>query len=191
MADITIIGNGNMGKAIASVLTDGGSTTQLLGADDAAKPVRGDIVVLAVPYAALGQIVNERGDELAGRIVVDITNPVDFQTFDALLVPANSSAAAELAEALPESRVVKAFNTTFAGTLVGGTVGTNATTVLVAGDDAGAKSAIIEAIAGSGVRAVDAGPLARARELEALGFLQNTLAAAEKTTWGAGFALVA
>ena len=52
--------------------------------------------------------------------MVDISNPLNFETFDSLTVPADSSAAAELAAALPSSKVLKAFNTTFAATLAGG-----------------------------------------------------------------------
>jgi predicted dinucleotide-binding enzyme len=85
--------------------------------------------------------------------------------------------------------VLKAFNTNFAATLHTGTVGDATTTVIVAGDDADAKAALIGAIAGSGISAIDGGSLGRARELEALGFLQLTLAAGEKTSWTSGFAL--
>ena len=87
----------------------------------APRPVTGDIVVLAVPYPAVSAVIAERGDTLAGKIVVDITNPLNFETFDSLTVPADSSATAEIAAALPASRVLKAFNTTFAGTLAAGT----------------------------------------------------------------------
>ena len=100
----------------------------------------GDIVVLAVPYPAIATSLAAGGDSLAGKIVVDITNPLNFETFDSLVVPADSSAAAEIAAALPDSRVLKAFNTTFAATLASGQVGSLPTTVLIAGDDADAKS---------------------------------------------------
>jgi len=117
---------------------------------------------------------------------------VNFETFDSLVVPADGSAAAEIAAALPQSRVVKAFNTTFAATLASGTVGgQQPTTVLIAGDDADAKSLLAGIVTAGGLRAVDAGSLQRARELEALGFLQITLAAGEKVAWTAGFAVVA
>lgn len=191
MAHISIIGTGNMGQAIAGVFGRGGHSVQLLGESDAATPVTGDIVVLAVPYSAVSSIVAEHGDSLAGKVVVDITNPVNFETFDSLVVPADSSATAEIARLLPQSRLVKGFNTTFAGTLAAGTVGPNATTVLLAGDDADAKSEVADAIAAGGLRAIDAGPLARARELEALGFLQISLAAGEKVSWTGGFGVVA
>lgn len=191
MARISIIGTGNMGQAIAGVFGKGGHTVQLLGQDDAATAIDGDIVVLAVPYSAVPSIVTERGESLAGKIVVDITNPVNFETFDSLVVPADGSATAEIARTLPQSRLVKAFNTTFAGTLAAGTVGPNTTTVLLAGDDADAKSELAGAITASGLKTIDAGPLARARELEALGFLQITLAAGEKISWTGGFGVVA
>jgi predicted dinucleotide-binding enzyme len=201
MATISIIGTGNMGTAIARLALAAGSDVQVVARDVAqaaavdpavtAAPfgdaLTGDVVVLALPYPALDDVVTTYGDQLAGKVVVDITNPLDFATFDALVVPADSSAAAGLADRLPGAKVVKAFNTSFAATLATGAVGGLPTTVLVAGDDADAKAALADAI--DGVRVVDAGPLRRARELEAVGFLQLTLAAGEKTGWDAGFVL--
>lgn len=106
-------------------------------------------------------------------------------------VPADSSAAAEIAAALPQPRVLTAFNTTFAGTLSAGTVGPLTTTVLIAGDDADAKSILFGVITFGGLKAIDAGSLLRARELEAIGFLQITLAANEEIAWTGGFGIVA
>ena len=186
----TIIGTGTMVQTIAGVFSRGGHEVQMLGSGDGDQPITGDVVVLAVPHAALAGIAAQRGPQLTGKIVIDITNPVDFETFDSLTVPADTSSAAVLAAALPESRVLKAFNTTFAATLTSGQVGDNPTTVLVAGDDEQAKALVIESIASGGLAAKDAGSLRRARELEALGFLQLTLAAAQKISWAAGFALV-
>ena len=191
MAHLTIIGTGNMGQAIAAVAGKGGHTVQLLGSSDADAQVTGDTIVLAVPYPAVSDVVAARGETLAGKIVVDITNPLNFETFDSLTVPADSSAAAEIAAALPQSRVVKAFNTNFAGTLAAGTVGSLTTTVLIAGDDADAKATLADIITSGGLNAIDAGPLKRARELEALGFLQISLAASEKVSWTGGFGIVA
>ncbi|MCW2791952.1 MAG: oxidoreductase, coenzyme F420-dependent [Nocardioides sp.] len=191
MAHVSIIGTGNMGPAIASVVTKGGNTVELFNQGDHAKPLTGDIVVLAVPYPALADVVSRRGAELAGKIVVDITNPVNFETFDSLTVAADGSATAELAGALPDSRVLKAFNTNFGATLASGKVGELTTTVLIAGEDADAKAELAGVIAAGGLRAIDAGGLNRARELESLGFLQITLAAAEKISWTGGFGVVA
>jgi len=191
MSHLSIIGTGNMGQAIASLAGRGGHTAQLLGSSDLATPVTGDVVVLAVPYPAIAAVLDARGDQLAGKIVVDITNPVNFETFDSLTVPADSSAASDIAAKLPDSSVLKAFNTNFASTLSSGTVGDLTTTVLIAGDDAEAKSTLAGIVTSGGLRALDAGGLTRARELEALGFLQVTLAAAEKVAWTGGFGVVA
>jgi NADPH-dependent F420 reductase len=190
MTSISILGTGNMGTAIAGIAEKGGNTIQLLGSKDTDQSVTGDIVILAVPYPAIKEVLAQRADQLAGRTVVDITNPVNFETFDSLTVPADSSAAAEIAAALPDSKVLKAFNTTLGPTLATGIVGTQPTTVLIAGDDTDAKTQLANVITAGGLQAVDAGSLNRARELEALGFLQVTLAASEKIGWTGGFAIV-
>jgi len=189
MTHVTIIGSGNMGQAISGLVSKGGNTVELLRHSDTGKPVTGDIVVLAVPHAAIPDILATRGDQLVGKVVVDITNPLNFQTFDSLTVPADSSAAAQIAASLPQSRVVKAFNTNLAATLASGTAGEVPTTVLIAGDDSQAKSQLADVVTAGGLRAIDSGSLRRARELEALGFLQITLAAQDKTPWTGGFAL--
>ena len=193
MTTVSIIGKGTMGQAIAKVVTAGGNTAELVGREDAGKPLAGDVVVLAVPYPAVADVLAAHREHLAGKIVVDITNPLNFETFDSLTVPADSSAAAEIVAQLPQSRVLKAFNTTFGATLAQGTVGEGGptTTVLIAGDDADAKATLAGVIEAGGLRAIDAGSLRRARELEALGFLQITLAAGQKVSWTGGFAVVA
>ncbi|WP_264031732.1 NADPH-dependent F420 reductase [Cellulosimicrobium sp. SH8] len=198
MSSITIIGAGNMGTAIAGLALAAGSEVQVLtreatdldprvAAGTVGDELKGDVVVLALPFGAVAEVVDLYADRLDGKVVVDITNPLDFATFDSLVVPDGSSAAAQLQARVPGARVLKAFNTNFAATLASGQVGPLPTTVLVAGDDADAKAALAGAV--SGVRVVDAGSLKRAHELEALGFLQLTLAAGEKTSWTTGFAL--
>jgi predicted dinucleotide-binding enzyme len=189
MSAVTVVGKGNMGSAIAGLAEKAGRSVETLDSSDTTKPVTGDIVVLAVPYSALSEIAAERADQLAGKVVVDITNPVDFATFDSLVVPPDSSATAELAAALPDAKVLKAFNTTFAATLASGTVGGQPTTVLVAGDDADAKAQLVELVNAAGLKGVDAGSLRRARELEALAFLEMTLAAAGRLSWTGGVVL--
>ncbi|WP_104163489.1 NADPH-dependent F420 reductase [Cryobacterium sp. N22] len=209
MTSISIIGAGNMGTAIATIAATGGASVQLL-AQDADKTaaaaalagasvvsgvvgdaLTGEIVVLALPYPAVAGVLAQYAGQLDGKILVDITNPLDFATFDSLVVPADGSAAQVIAETVPGARVLKAFNTTFAATLAtGGVNGVAPTTVLVAGDDASAKEALIALLIAGGVLALDAGALKRARELEALGFLQLTLAAGSSIGWTGGFALV-
>jgi predicted dinucleotide-binding enzyme len=191
MTSVTIFGDGNMGKAIDGVLSSGGASVDHITTSNFGEPISGDLVILAVSFPALEQIVSEYADQLAGKIVVDISNPVNPETFDGLVVPEDSSSAAELAAKLPQSRVLKAFNTNFAATLASNAVGSEAKpTVLVAGDDESAKKTLIDAVTAGGLDAVDAGSLRRAHELEALGFLQITLAAGGTIGWDKGFALV-
>ncbi|MEA4944605.1 MAG: NAD(P)-binding domain-containing protein [Propionicimonas sp.] len=206
MTAVTIIGAGNLGGAVAALAAKAGAQVQVLARDPEkahtiAAPLgadagtlgdhlTGDIVVLALPYHAVSAVLDTYAGALAGKTLVDVTNPVDFATFDALVVPADSSAARIIQDAVPQATVVKAFNTNFGATLATGTAGPLATTVLIAGDDQAAKQAVAGLVTAGGLRAIDAGSLKRARELEALGFLQLTLAAGGKTPWTGGFALV-
>lgn len=206
MTAVTIIGAGNLGGAVAALATKAGAQVQVLARDpekahtlaaplgantgNLGDPLTGDIVVLAVPYHAVAEVLHAYSGALAGKTLVDVTNPVDFATFDGLVVPADSSAARIIQDAVPEARVVKAFNANFGATLATGTAGPLPTTVLVAGDDEAAKQAVAGLVTAGGLHAVDAGSIKRARELEALGFLQITLAAGEKTSWTGGFALI-
>src|SRR3954469_14144669 len=178
--DITIIGTGNMARGIATRALTGGHTvtlleTQAAKAEQAAgelsgdvrtgavgDPLSGDVVVLAVWYQALDDVLGRYHDQLAGKVVVDITNPVDTQSFQPLTVEAGS-AAQEIAQKAPGAKVVKAFNTTFAGTLVAGAVAAQPLDVLVAADDDAAKETVRQLVEDGGLRAVDAGPLAHAR----------------------------
>ncbi len=203
MAKVTIIGAGNMGGAIAKLALAGGNEVQLL-ARDAAKAaaaaegatagtvgdaITGDIIVVALPHPAVAEVLANYTGQLDGKTIVDITNPVDFATFDSLVVPADGSNSQVIAAIVPNATVLKAFNTNFAATLHSGSIGSEKTTVLIAGDDEAAKSALAAIVTDAGLKAVDAGSLKRARELESLGFLQLTLAAQEKTSWTGGFAL--
>ena len=187
---VTIIGTGNMGRAIGEVAVRGGHDVQLVGRDAAGAEalareiggkargsgpeasIDGDVVVLALWYLTAKDMLGSMGDRLEGKVVVDISNPVNVETFDDLVTPPESSAAEELARLLPQGTpLVKAFNTTFAGTLEAGEVDGHPLDVLVAGDGEEAKRKVIELAESGGLRAVDAGPLKRARQLEALGFL--------------------
>jgi 8-hydroxy-5-deazaflavin:NADPH oxidoreductase len=190
MSTVSIIGTGAMANAIGGILAGGGATVEYIGHSEATDTVSGDIAILAVPYPAVAGVLAQYGDQFAGKTVVDITNPLNFETFDSLTVPDGSSATAVIAAELPSSRVLKAFNTTLAATLVGKKIGPLQTTVLIAGDDSDAKSALAALVEAGGVTALDAGSLRRAHELEAVGFLQLTLAASEKIAWTGGFGIV-
>ena len=197
--NVTIIGAGNMGRGIGHRLVAGGHDATVVDRDpeeagrlaeelrgaaqggatvEAAGPgaeLRGEVVILAVYYPGDVEIVRELGERLAGKVVVDISNPLN-QTFDGLATEPGTSAAEEVAEAAPAgTRVVKAFNTTFSGTLVEGQVAGQPLDVFIAGDDEEAKETVAQLVRDGGLRAIDVGPLERARELEGLGLLGITL----------------
>ena len=116
-------------------------------------------------------------------MLIDITNPVN-ETMDGLVTPPDSSAAQELAVSAPGAKVVKAFNTTFAATLIDGEIGGKPLDVFLAGDDEEAKATVSQLVEDGGLRPIDAGPLMRARELEATGLLHMSM----QNTLGTGFA---
>lgn len=205
MTSVSIVGSGKMGSAIAEVAARAGASIQIVRRSTASSSgerpdvaygaigddLTGDLVVLAVPYGAYPSVLEHYREQLTGKVVVDISNAIDFSTYDELQVPADSSAAAELATLLPAgTAVVKAFNVNLGDTLTSGTNGTTTTTVLFAGDYAEAKIAVAGLIEAAGLRAVDVGPLSRARELEAMGFLQIVLSALGKTRPESGFTLL-
>jgi predicted dinucleotide-binding enzyme len=194
--DITIVGTGNMAKGIATRALKGGHHVTLLGTSaDKAKDLAGqlggdvsagtagdrpdgEVVVLAVPYEAAADLARDYD----GKIIVDITNPVDFSTFEP--VATDGSAAEEIAAAAPGARVVKAFNTTFAGTLVDGAVEGEPLDVFIAGDDEEAKSTVARIASDGGLRPIDAGPLRRARQLEPLGYLHMAVTQGSDSPFG-------
>ena len=191
---VTIIGAGNMGRAIGTRAVGGGHDVEIVDHDPAEAraladelggsataleqdaSLGGEMVVLALYYPGNKEAVQQYGDRLAGKVVVDISNPVDTQTWDRLATPPGTSGAEELAQLAPPSTpVVKAFNTTFAGTLVAGEVDGQPLDVLIAGDDEAAKQKVSQLVSDAGLRPIDAGPLSRAQQLEHLGLLHITL----------------
>ena len=209
MSSVSILGSGNMARGIGTRAVAGGNSVQILARDPEQSaavanelggsatsaaigdPLTGDVVVLAVPYPAAAPLVQQYGDQLAGKVVVDITNPLNVETFDGLVTPADSSAAQEIAKVAPsDARVVKAFNTTFAGTLVEGQVKDQPLDVFIAGDDADAKSTVASIVEAGGLRPIDAGPLANARYLEGLGFLHIALQMSRNTGFSTAVKLI-
>ena len=204
---ITIIGTGNMARGIATRALAGGNAVTLLGTSpDKAQalagelsgdvragaigdPISGDVVVLAVWYQVLDDVLGRYGNRLDGKVVVDITNPVDLQTFQPLNIAAGS-AAQEIAQKVPGAKVAKAFNTTFAGTLVEGQVGGQPLDVFVASDDADAKALLRRLAEDSGMRLVDAGPLAIARQLEGAGYVHMAIQGELGTSYGSALKIV-
>jgi NADPH-dependent F420 reductase len=197
--NVTIIGAGNMGRGIGHRMVAGGHDVTIVDRDpeeaerlaeelrgaaeggatvEAAGPgteLHGEGVILAVYYPGNLQIARDLGEGLAGKVVVDISNPLN-ETFDGLATAPGTSAAEEVAAAAASgARVVKAFNTTFSGTLVEGQVAGQPLDVLIASDDEEAKETVAQLVRDGGLRAIDVGPLERARQLEGLGFLGISL----------------
>jgi predicted dinucleotide-binding enzyme len=212
--NVTIIGTGNMARAIGTRVLAGGHGVTLLGtsrekADELATelragttgatvstglsgdPIEDDVVVLALWYQPAREVVEHYGDGLAGKVVVDVSNPVDPQTYDRLITPPDSSAAQELSRLAPGARVVKAFNTTFAGTLAAGEVAGQPLDVFLAGDDGDAKAAVAALATDGGLRPVDVGGLDRARYVEGLGFVHITVQEALGTGYGSALKVIA
>lgn len=212
--NITIIGSGNMARGISTRALAGGINVTLIGHEagkaanlaselqsaaqygasvkvaEAGSPIADEIVVLAVPYPAAIPVVQQYGDQLTGKIIVDITNPVDFNTMSSA-VSGDTSGAEEISKAAPEgAKVVKAFNTVFAGTLLSGQVADQPLDVFIAGDNADAKAAVDKLVTNSGLRSVDAGGLHRARQLEALGLLHIALQFTRQTGFNTSLKLL-
>jgi predicted dinucleotide-binding enzyme len=192
MSSISIIGLGNMAGALAARALAGGNAVEIIGRDPAkakelaaalggatvgtagAAPA-GDIVILAVPYAGAAAVVSEYGDALRGKVIIDITNPINAD-FTGFVTPDGSSGAQEIAKAAPAgAHVVKAFNTLFSH-LAAGLAEGRPLDVFIAGDDAQAKARVSAFIESLGLRPLDTGAW-RWRGLENVGLLQLGLVA--------------
>jgi predicted dinucleotide-binding enzyme len=183
MSTISIIGTGSMASAIGGLAAKAGYTIEVMSRDAAraralaeqigagatgtfgAAPA-GDIVILAVPYSAVLDVVKQYGEKLAGKVLVDITNPVAYDHMS-FVTPVDSFGALEIAKAAPaDAKVVKAFNTQFSHVLAASPAEGHPLDVFVAGDDAQAKARVSAFVESLGLRPMDTGPLPMARTLE-------------------------
>ncbi len=194
--DITLIGTGNMARAIGTLAVAGGNTVEVMGrdqskADDLAKALGdgaaagewravpgGDIVITALLYDGVVPVVVEFGDALAGKVIVDISNPFNA-AFDGLAHSEETSIAEEVAKvAPPGASVVKAFNTIFRHVLE-----TGRPNVFIAGDSAQAKAGVKAFIESIGLRPLDVGGLRMAHWLEGAGLITVGLAGNGVGNW--------
>ncbi len=184
--NITVIGIGNMGSGLAKQLVRAGYDVAVAGRDlDKARQLasslgprvtasdvktaaaKADVIVLAVPYEEAAAVLASL-DDVAGKVVVDITNPLT-PDFMGLTIGHTTSAAESIASHAPGVRLVKAFNTVLAQVMAEGpSFSTQRAQVFVASDDAGAKTAVCEIVQRIGFEPIDAGPLRNARYLEPL-----------------------
>ena len=212
--NITIIGAGNMGRGIGTRAAAGGHSVTFVDAspetaEKTAAEVRanvkngakvttsslgdaqlGDVVVFAVWYGTNVELAKQLGDRLAGKVVVDIANPLN-NTYDGLATAPDSSSAEDLAKAVvPSAKVVKAFNTTYAGTLIAGQVDGRPLDVFIAGDDADAKEKVAQLVRDGGMRPVDTGPLSRARQIEGMQLLHIVTQGTLGSNWASAIKIL-
>lgn len=186
MTTIAIIGLGNMGKGLAKRLA--GKTDLVLASrafnaatafaatlpsgvtvlDQDAAIAKADIVVLALPFDAA--VATATNPALSGKVVIDISNPVK-PDFSGLSIGHTTSAAEQLQAAAPNAKVVKAFNTIFAGLFELPTAQTAEVPVFVAGNDEAAVASVIDVVKLAGFAAEKTGGIDAARLLEPLGML--------------------
>ena len=202
---VAIIGAGSVGRALAGSSIRAGHTVVLssahhehavqaaraTGAEAAASnrsAVDGaDAVILAVPYAAVSSILDELGDALDGGILIDATNPLTPDYTD--LATDGDSAAELIQQRVPGARVVKAFNTAFAARQANPQVDGVQLDGFVAGDDPGAKEAVLDLVGSIGFRPIDAGPLRMSRALEQMALLTISLQLRNGWSWQNGWKL--
>lgn len=173
MSQIAIIGNGNVGKALAESFRRGGHEVRFgerTASSIAAAAKGADAIVLAVPAEAAIEALGAAGD-VAGKLVVDCTNPLTWTDGPVRNAPPEGSNAARLQAKFPSAKIVKAFNTLPAEVQQTAKVGERAVDALYAGDDAGAKTAFAAIAKSAGFVPRDLGPLRNAAHLESLAVL--------------------
>lgn len=203
---IAIIGAGNVGTAVATAATaaghdvtvsaDSAEQLQAIGtalpvttaASNAEAVASSDVVVLAVPFAAAESVTSEVRDQLAGKVLIDATNPLAGDLSGVTTV--DTSGAELVQRAAPDARVVKAFNTVFAGNQANPVVDGTQLDGFVAGDDDDAKQVVSAFLEQIGYRPIDVGPLSFARYLEGMAFLNIALNANNGWSWTSGWKLV-
>jgi hypothetical protein len=174
---IAVIGKGNVGNALSAGWRRAGHEIRF-GHRDPKEPVReaaewGETVVLAVPFLAVSEVTAQIGSAANGKVLVDVTNALGPGM--ELAIGFSTSSAEEIQKALPDARVVKAFNTVFAQNQSTAKVGVEQLSAFVAGDDETAKRVVMQLAADIGFDPVDVGTLRSARYLEPMGMLLISL----------------
>jgi NADPH-dependent F420 reductase len=205
--DIAIIGAGNVGRALATSFTRAGhgvvvashdpedagavasATRARAAASNAEAAAAAEIIVLATPFSSAAEIAPEIAEAVRGKVVVDVSNRMSYAA-DGPVIDTTSSNAEELAALLPDAHVVKAFNTLFSTNQSDPVSDGVQLDGFVAGDDADAKAAVLALVESIGLHPVDVGPLARARQLEGMAFLNIAVNVAQGGAWTSGWKLV-
>jgi len=195
---IAILGFGSVGQVLAETFKKSGhdiiiglragspSLEEYKSASLAEATKQADIVVLSVPFQACRELLNSLRTELAGKILIDNTNPLN-EDWSPLLLGQENSAAEEIARMVPDTRVVKAFNTIFADVMDKTKWNGNRLTAFIAGDDVNAKSVVASLAEGIGYAPLDVGPLTIARHLESMAHLNIQIAVGQSGGTNAAF----
>jgi 8-hydroxy-5-deazaflavin:NADPH oxidoreductase len=207
IVDISIIGTGNVGSALAGAFVRAGHDVTITGRDiektrqvaaaTGATPVStsreaarvATVVVLAIPFGSAEAVAGEIADVVGGKVVIDVSNPMNA-TYDGLLSDTGLSAAERIQAWLPDARVVKAFNTVLASRQADPTAGGEPVDAFVASDDRAAAELVLGLAGSIGMRQVAALPLSNARYLEGLAFLNIGLNMANGGSWQSSWRLV-
>lgn len=203
-----ILGAGNVGTSIARAVAAAGhavtaadpdqssldrlsgEVTDVTTTADAAEAVTdADVVVLAVPFPVVEDLVSGLADALADTIVIDATNPL-ADDMSGLVTDGGDGGAERVQAAAPRARVVKAFNTVFAGNQAVAEVDGTQLDGFIAGDDAEAKQTVTDLLRAVGFRTIDVGGLSSARYLEGMAYLNIALNASHGLPWQSGWKLV-
>lgn len=148
-----------------------------------------DIIILAVPFEAEKDIASKIIDVANQKIVISIANPLN-KTFDGLVTTPDTSAAEELQKLLPNSKVIKAFNTTFAADFSTPIIDGKQVDAFIAGDDDEALQTVTELVATVGFNPIVAGPLPVSRTLENMQLLLIQLGMKYNYNWLAGWKIL-
>jgi 8-hydroxy-5-deazaflavin:NADPH oxidoreductase len=212
---VAVIGaTGNMGSAISRSISKGNYRVLLFSAkgeeiEDVVSDIKSenpsadveaiqcsreagweaDIIILAVPYAAEKEVAEKIREVANQKIVISIANPINA-SFDGLVTAADTSAAEELQKLLPHAKVVKAFNTTFAGDFSQPVIDGKQADAFIAGDDQEAVEVVAEIVHAAGFNPLIAGDLSASRTLERMQLLLIQLGLKYNYNWTAGWKIL-
>lgn len=210
---IAIIGaTGKMGSAIAKSLAKANYRLLLMGTEESklqalhqqikqvCKDVdwmlcpieaswEADIIILAVPYVAEKELARQIAAVAAGKIVISVSNPIT-PDFTGSLLADHTSAGEELQQLLPHSKVVKAFNNTFAANFGQPVFSGNTADCFLAGNDQESLQQTVQLVEAVGFKPIIAGDIRKSRTLENMQILLMQLGIKNHYNWRAGWKIL-